>query len=190
LKPLWGRPGRGCTYTTDAEFKGSIFYRSSLYRRVVRPYRWMAKRATRACCDHHTERSLQLDGSQDDRITQLVIHQQQPESQELLLVAALALVRTQRRGPGWPHMHSCEAGLSQRHPTPTLARYHTTARTWQQLQLRRRRHSTTQLNPFRRAGLAHVTRGGMIYQHQAISRVATDACAEGGGASEGSDVFR
>ena len=35
---------------------------------------------------HHTERSLQLDGSHHDRITQLVIHQQQPESQELLPV--------------------------------------------------------------------------------------------------------
>jgi hypothetical protein len=31
---------------------------------------------------HHTERSLQLNGSHHDRITQLVIHQQQPESQE------------------------------------------------------------------------------------------------------------
>ena len=38
----------------------------------------------------HTERSLQLDSSHHDRITQLVIHQQQPESQELLPVAALA----------------------------------------------------------------------------------------------------
>jgi hypothetical protein len=39
----------------------------------------------------HTERSLQLNGSHHDRITQqLVIHQQQPESQELLPVAALA----------------------------------------------------------------------------------------------------
>jgi hypothetical protein len=36
-----------------------------------------------------TERSLQVDGSQHDRITQLVIHQQQPESQQLLPVAAL-----------------------------------------------------------------------------------------------------
>jgi hypothetical protein len=31
---------------------------------------------------HHTERSLQLNSSHHDRITQLVIHQQQPESQE------------------------------------------------------------------------------------------------------------
>ena len=37
----------------------------------------------------HTERSLQLDGSHHDRITQLVIHQQQPESQDLLPVVAL-----------------------------------------------------------------------------------------------------
>ena len=39
---------------------------------------------------HHTERSLQVNGSHHIRITQLVIHQQQPESQELLPVAALA----------------------------------------------------------------------------------------------------
>jgi hypothetical protein len=49
----------------------------------------------------HTERSLQLDSSQHDRITQLVIHQQQPESQQLLPVAALAPARTHRGG--WPH---------------------------------------------------------------------------------------
>ena len=49
--------------------------------------------------DHHTERSLQLDGSHHDRITQLVIHQQQPESQELLPVARTP-VRTQRRVAG------------------------------------------------------------------------------------------
>ena len=42
---------------------------------------------------HHTERSLQLYGSHHDRITQLVIHQQQPESHELLPVVALALLR-------------------------------------------------------------------------------------------------
>jgi hypothetical protein len=40
--------------------------------------------------DHHTEHSLHLDDSHHDRITELVIHQQQPESQELLPVAALA----------------------------------------------------------------------------------------------------
>ena len=52
----------------------------------------------------HTERSLQLDSSHHDRITQLVIHQQQPESQELLPVAALAL--TEPSGGGG-------AGLTQ-----------------------------------------------------------------------------
>jgi hypothetical protein len=50
---------------------------------------------------HHTERSLQVHGSHHIRITEIVIHHQQPESQELLPVAALAPVRTQRRG--WPH---------------------------------------------------------------------------------------
>jgi hypothetical protein len=35
----------------------------------------------RAPSDHHTERSLQLYDSRHDRITQLVTHQQQPESQ-------------------------------------------------------------------------------------------------------------
>jgi hypothetical protein len=50
-------------------------------RRVAfEPFGWMG---------HHTERSLQLDGSHHDRITQLIIYQQQPESQQLLLVAAL-----------------------------------------------------------------------------------------------------
>jgi hypothetical protein len=44
----------------------------------------------RRASDHLTECSLQLDGSQHDRITELVIHQQQPESQQLLPVAALA----------------------------------------------------------------------------------------------------
>ena len=39
---------------------------------------------------HHTARSLHLDDSHHDRITELVIHQQQPESQEHLPVAALA----------------------------------------------------------------------------------------------------
>ena len=39
----------------------------------------------------HTERSLQLYDYHHDRITQLVIHQQQPESQQLLPDAALAL---------------------------------------------------------------------------------------------------
>jgi hypothetical protein len=39
---------------------------------------------------HHTERSLELNGSHHDSITELDIHQQQPESQELLPVAALA----------------------------------------------------------------------------------------------------
>jgi hypothetical protein len=55
----------------------------------------------RAASDH-TERSLQVYGSHHDRITQLVIYQQQPESQELLPVAA-RFDRTQRRGRGWPH---------------------------------------------------------------------------------------
>jgi hypothetical protein len=69
---------------------------------------------------HHTERSLQLYSSQHDRITQLVIHQEQPESQELLSVAALA--------PSRPNpaeglaSRSCEAGQSQGHPHTT--RYH------------------------------------------------------------------
>jgi hypothetical protein len=49
---------------------------------------------------HHTERSLQLDSSHHDRITQLVIHQQQPESQELLPVAALALSTDPSGGAG------------------------------------------------------------------------------------------
>jgi hypothetical protein len=44
-------------------------------------------------------------------------------------------------------------------------------------QLRSGSHSTTPLNPFRRAGFAHLTRG--------ISRAATAACTEGEGASEG-----
>ena len=39
---------------------------------------------------HAAEYSLHLDDSHHDRITELVIHQQQPESQELLPVAALA----------------------------------------------------------------------------------------------------
>jgi hypothetical protein len=39
---------------------------------------------------HHTERILQLNGSHHDRITDIVIHQQQPESQKHLPVAALA----------------------------------------------------------------------------------------------------
>jgi hypothetical protein len=53
----------------------------------------------RAPSGHLTERSLQLNGSHHDRITQLVIHQQQPESQELLPVARTP-VRTQRRVAG------------------------------------------------------------------------------------------
>jgi hypothetical protein len=44
----------------------------------------------RRASDHLTERSLQVDGSQHDRITELVIHPQQPELQQLLPVAALA----------------------------------------------------------------------------------------------------
>ena len=39
----------------------------------------------------HTERSLQLYDYHHDRITQLVIHHHQPESQQLLPDAALAL---------------------------------------------------------------------------------------------------
>jgi hypothetical protein len=74
----------------------------------------------------HTERSLQLDSSQHDRITERVIHQQQPESQELLPVAALALRPTPAEGLA---SYSCEAGLSQ--GNPHIARYHTT--TCQQL---------------------------------------------------------
>jgi hypothetical protein len=85
---------------------------------------------------HLTERCLQLDGSQHDRITQLVIHQQQPESQQLLPVAARA--STERRGLA---SHSCEAGLSQGHPH--IAGYHTA--TCQQLSTPQR-HSTP-LNP-------------------------------------------
>jgi hypothetical protein len=72
---------------------------------------------------HHTERSLQLNGSHHDRITQLVIHQQQPESHELLAPsAALAPVRP-NPAEGLAS-HSCEAGLSQGHPH--IDRYHTT----------------------------------------------------------------
>ena len=69
--------------------------------------------------------ALQLNGSLHYRITQLVIHQHQPESQELL----------RRRTRSRPNpaeglaSHSCEAGLSQCHPH--IARYHTT--TCQQL---------------------------------------------------------
>ena len=47
---------------------------SSVPRRVAFEPLWMDTSALR-----HTERSLQLDGSHHDRITQLVIHQQQPE---------------------------------------------------------------------------------------------------------------
>jgi hypothetical protein len=89
---------------------------------------------------HRIERSSQLSGSQHDRITQLVIHQQQPDSHELLPVAALAPVRP-NPAEGLAS-HSCEAGLSQGHPH--IARYHTT--TCQHCQLRR----GTQ--PLRRAG--------------------------------------
>jgi hypothetical protein len=73
---------------------------------------------------HHTERSLQLNGSHHDCVTQLVIHQQQPESHELLApCTALAPVRP-NPAEGLAS-HSCEAGLSQGHPH--IARYHTPA---------------------------------------------------------------
>jgi hypothetical protein len=102
---------------------------------------------------HHTERSLQLNGSHHNCITQLVIHQQQPESQELLPVPH-SLLSEPNPAEGMAS-HSCEAGLSQGHPH--IARYHTTT-----CQLRRGSHSKTPLNPFRRAGLTHVTWGWMI----------------------------
>jgi hypothetical protein len=76
--------------------------------------------------DHLTERCLQLNDYHHDRITQLGIHQQQPESQELLPVAALLFDPVVREGLA---SHSCAAGLSQGHPH--IAHYHTT--TYQQL---------------------------------------------------------
>jgi hypothetical protein len=50
--------------------------------------------------DHLTERCLQLNDYHHDRITQLVIHQQQPESQVLLPVAALLFDPVVREGAG------------------------------------------------------------------------------------------
>ena len=97
-------------------------------------------------------------------ITELVIHQQQPESQQShssssQLPKSPHSDRTQRRGSGWPHTCSCEAGLWQGHPH--IARYHTT--TCQQLPSPQRETlnpGTTPLNLFRRAGFTHVTRVG------------------------------
>jgi hypothetical protein len=103
----------------------------------------------------HTERSLQLDSSQHDRITERVIHQQQPESQELLPVAALALRPTPAEG--WPH-----TAVKQDCHKVTHTSLVTIQPPASSCQLCRGRHSTTPLNPFRRAGLAHVTRGWMI----------------------------
>jgi hypothetical protein len=137
---------------------------------------------TKTSALRHTERSLQLDGSHHDRITQLVIHQQQPESQELLPVAALAPVRP-NPAEGLAS-HSCEAGLSQCHPH--IARYHTT--TCQQLA-----NSAEGVTPPRRStpfdGLGSYTSLGG-WQHHVISRAATAACAEAGGASEGRALGR
>jgi hypothetical protein len=91
--------------------------------------------------------------------------------------------RTQRR---WLASHSCAAGLSQGHPHIAL----TIRLPASSCQLHRERHSTTPLNPFRRAGFTHVTRGVDDIAASCISRVATAACAEGGGASEGRALGR
>jgi hypothetical protein len=118
--------------------------------------------------------ALQLNGSLHYRITQLVIHQHQPESQELL----------RRRTRSRPNpaeglaSHSCEAGLSQGHPH--IARYHTT--TCQQLPTPQStpRSSST---PFDGLG-SHTSRGWMIQQPHAF-RESQLPCAEVGGASGG-----
>jgi hypothetical protein len=104
---------------------------------------------------HHTERSLQLNGSHHNCITQLVIHQQQPESQELLPVPH-SLLSEPNPAEGMAS-HSCEAGLSQGHPH--IARYHTT--TYQQLPTPQRESLHHAAQPLS-TGLTHVTWGWMI----------------------------
>jgi hypothetical protein len=125
----------------------------------------------------HTERSLQLDSSQYDRITQLVIHQQQPESQQLLPVAALAPARTQRRG--WPHTAVKQDCRKVTHTSLVTIRPPASS-----CQLRSGSHSTTPLNPF--DGLGRTNHGlDDIAASCPRSRVATAACPEGEGTSEG-----
>jgi hypothetical protein len=97
-----------------------------------------------------TERSLQLNGSHHDRITELVIHQQQPESQELLRRPA----RSRPNPAEGLASHSCEAGLSQGHPH--IARCHTSS-----CQLNKPHHIQTQ-TPFDGLG-SHTSLGGGRY---------------------------
>ena len=130
---------------------------------------WMGPRGL------HTERSLQLDSSHHDRITQLVIHQQQSESQELL--PALAPVRTQRRGR--PH-----TAVKQDCHKVTHTSLVTTRPPASNCQLRRGspHHVAQPLS----TGWVHTRHWGVDdIAASCISRVATAARTEGGGASEG-----
>ena len=123
----------------------------------------------------HTERSLQLDSSHHDRITQLVIHQQQPESQELL--PALAPVRIQRRGR--PHTAVKQDCRKVSHTSLVTIRPPASS-----CQLRRGspHHVAQPLS----TGWVHTRHWGVDdIAASCISRVATAACTEGGGASEG-----
>jgi hypothetical protein len=97
--------------------------------------------------------ALQVYGSHHDRITQLVIHQQQPESQQILPVTA-RFDRTQRRGRGWPHTAVKQDCRKVTHTSLVTIRPPASS-----CQLRRGSHSTTPLNsPFDGLG-SHVTRG-------------------------------
>ena len=112
-----------------------------------------------------TERSLQLNGSHHDRITELVIHQQQPESQDRAPPCRRSLWfdRTQRRG--WPHT-AVKQAMSQCHSHS--ARYHTT--TCQQLPTPQREslHHAAQPAPFDGLGSHTSLEGLMIHQPNAF----------------------
>ena len=101
----------------------------------------------------HTERCLQVNGSHHDGITQLAIHQQQVESQELLPVAALA--PTEPSGGEGLASHSFAAGLSQGHPH--IAGYHTT--TYQQLPTPQRLALHHAAQPYSTGWVTHVHSG-------------------------------
>jgi hypothetical protein len=131
--------------------------------------------------NHHTERSCtwttlittvsqsssSINSSQSHRSTSLSPHLLRPNPAE----------------GEWLASHSCEAGLSQCHTH--IARYHTT--TCQQLPSPQREyvpqhHAAQPLS----TGWVHTRHSGLDDIAAAcISRVATAACGEGGGASEG-----
>jgi hypothetical protein len=94
---------------------------------------------------HHTERCLQLNGFQYDHITELVIHQQQPESQQSHSSSSQSPHSLRPNPVERLASHSCEAGLWQDTHTSLV----TIRPPASSCQLRRGGHSTTPLNPFR-----------------------------------------